>query len=123
MFKTLRLAVILGLGLLLPGSAGAHAVLTESQPAPQSTVDGARLDLRLHYNSRVDAKRSRLTLKGPAGGSSTTRVLEIGRGQSDADLAAGVTALPPGRYILHWDVLSVDGHVSRGDVPFSVADH
>ena len=120
MFKALLLAVTLSLGLLLPDAAAAHAVLVESLPAPKSEVAGARIDFNLHYNSRVDAKRSRLSLKGPAG---TARTLEASQGKTEADLAATVTALPPGRYVLHWDVLSVDGHVSRGDLPFTATEH
>ena len=118
MFKTLLLATALSLGLLMPQAASAHAVLVDSQPAPKSEVSAARVDFNLHYNRRVDAKRSRLSLKGPAG----TTVLEVRPGKSEADLAADATALAPGRYILHWDVLSVDGHVSRGEVPFTAVE-
>ncbi|MFI4981818.1 MAG: copper resistance protein CopC, partial [Nevskiales bacterium] len=31
-----------------------------------------------------------------------------------ADLAT------PGAYVVRWQVLSVDGHITRGDVPFTV---
>ena len=26
----------------------------------------------------------------------------------------------PGDYVLHWQVLATDGHITRGDVPFTV---
>ena len=35
-------------------------------------------------------------------------------------LAAKASGLAPGAYRLRWQVLSVDGHVSRGDVNFKV---
>ena len=119
MFKILTLAALLSLGLLLPQAAQAHAVLLDSRPAPKSEVSGAKIEISLHYNSRVDAKRSRLALKGPAG----LKVLDVRQGQTEADLAADISALPAGRYVLHWDVLSVDGHVSRGQVPFTATEH
>lgn len=118
MLKTLTLAALLCLGLPLPQAAQAHAVLVDSQPAPKSEVAGTRIEINLHYNSRVDAKRSRLALKGPAG----QKVLELRQGKTEADLAADITALPAGRYVLLWDVLSVDGHVSRGQIPFTATE-
>jgi copper resistance protein C len=119
MLKALFLAALVSLGLLLPDAAQAHAVLVESTPSPKSEVPGSKIEFNLHYNSRVDAKRSRLALKGPSG----TTVLEVRQGKTEADLTAQLTALPPGRYILNWDVLSVDGHVSRGQVPFTATEH
>lgn len=118
MLKAILLAAIVSLGLLLPDSAAAHAVLVESQPAPKAEISGSKVEFNLHYNSRVDAKRSRLALKGPAG----TKVLEVRQGKTEADLAASIATLAPGRYVLHWDVLSVDGHVSRGQVPFTTTE-
>ena len=34
-------------------------------------------------------------------------------------LSAGVT-LTPGAHTLRWQVLAVDGHITRGEVPFTV---
>ena len=118
MLKALTLAALLCLGLLLPQAAQAHAVLVESLPAPKAEVAGSRIEVNLHYNSRVDAKRSRLALKGPSG----LKVLEVRQGKTEADLATEITGLPAGRYVLHWDVLSVDGHVSRGQIPFTATE-
>ncbi|MDO8606905.1 MAG: copper resistance protein CopC [Phaeospirillum sp.] len=118
MLRTLLLAAVMALGLLLPDTAAAHAVLVDSLPAPKAKVVGSKVEFNLHYNSRVDAKRSRLTLKGPAG----ARALEVRQGKTEADLAADIVTLAPGGYVLHWDVLSVDGHVSRGQVPFTATE-
>jgi hypothetical protein len=38
-------------------------------------------------------------------------------------LAGEADALAPGDYVLHWQVLAVDGHITRGDIPFRVAAH
>jgi methionine-rich copper-binding protein CopC len=36
-------------------------------------------------------------------------------------LAATVDRLGSGHYRLRWQVLAVDGHITRGDIPFTVA--
>ena len=99
-------------------SAWAHAVIIKSDPAAGARVHGPRVDFRLQYNSRIDPKRSRLVLDLPDG---RRRSLSIRPDDSLDTLAAGATGLSPGSYRLHWQVLSVDGHITRGDIPFDVA--
>lgn len=110
------MALAMAAGLLAGTEARAHAVLVDSTPPADAEVLGSKLELHLRYNSRIDARRSRLSLKGPGG----TRTLPPAQGASEAELVARAEGLAPGRYVLFWDVLSVDGHVSRGQVPFIV---
>lgn len=114
MIRSALLALMVAMGLLGAADARAHAVLVESTPPADAEVVGAKVEFHLRYNSRIDARRSRLSLKGP-GGSTTLPPLQ---GANEAELVARAEGLTPGRYILFWDVLSVDGHVSRGQVPF-----
>ncbi|MGI4747679.1 MAG: copper resistance CopC family protein [Janthinobacterium lividum] len=110
-----RLAA-LGLFLVLPKLALAHAILTTSTPAPGGTIASGHQTLAFNYNSRIDHKRSRLTLTGPDGKpviltvtpASATNALD-----AEADLV-------PGAYTLRWQALALDGHITRGDVPFTV---
>lgn len=118
MIKALLFCAVMAIGLLSPDSAQAHAVLVESTPMAKAKLPGDRLDVSLRYNSRIDAKRSRLMLKGQGG----EKALEVRQGKTEADLAATAEGLKPGAYVLYWDVLSVDGHVSRGKVPFTVTE-
>lgn len=115
MIKTLLLSLLVGLGLLAAApEAGAHAVLVESSPPANAEVMGGKVEFHLRYNSRIDIKRSKLVLKGPGG----AKPLVPAAGKSEAEVVTRAEGLAPGRYVLYWDVLSVDGHVSRGDVPF-----
>lgn len=116
----ITIAVILALlaAILAPTGAEAHAVLLESSPPAKAEVLGDKVEFSLHYNSRVDALRSRLTLKGPDG----SKPLAARQGKTEADLAARAEGLTTGHYTLKWDVLSVDGHVSRGEVPFIIIE-
>lgn len=115
-----RLSAFL-LSLAICGAASspalAHAVIVESQPSPGAVVAGPDVDLRLRFNSRVDPARSRLTLTPPDGPAQTVAPAKDAPPDS---LTAHLGGLASGSYRLHWDVLSVDGHVSRGDIPFRV---
>jgi len=35
-------------------------------------------------------------------------------------LSARAQQLAPGKYTLRWQALAVDGHITRGEVPFTV---
>jgi methionine-rich copper-binding protein CopC len=98
--------------------ATAHAVLLESNPPLKSAVSGPDVPIKLRFNVRIDALRSRLTLIHPDGSS---QALEISK-QTPADtLSAEATGLPAGAYRLRWQVLASDGHITRGEIPFTVA--
>ena len=103
--------------LLIVATVDAHAILLESSPAQKCAVAGPDVPIKLRYNVRIDALRSRLTLIRPDG---TTQALEIAK-QSPADsLMAQAPGLAPGAYRLRWQVLASDGHITRGEIPFTV---
>lgn len=102
--------------LLLPLSALAHAHLVSSTPAANSTVRGPDVAIDLRFNSRVEIKGSMIQLVLPGG---HAQRLGLDRQSNEANLDAHVR-LTPGNYVLHWQALSVDGHITRGEVPFSV---
>ncbi len=101
--------------LLFPAIASAHAILLDSQPAVRGNVSPGPLHITLRYNSRIDRARSRVTLRAPGGDT----VLPIAPTGPD-DVLDTQAELAPGDYTLRWQVLAVDGHITRGDVPFSV---
>jgi copper resistance protein C len=97
--------------------ATAHAILLESSPTANSTIAGPDLTIRLRFNVRIDAGRSRLTLV-PQDGS--LHVLEISTPTQPDTLLAQAKGLEPGEYRLRWQVLASDGHITRGEVLFRV---
>ena len=103
-------------GLTLPWLAQAHAVLEDSTPAAGTPVNAGPLDLRLRFNSRIDRPRSRLTLIRPDHGQDRITILPSGA----PDVVTAHVTLTPGDYILRWQVLAVDGHITRGNLPISV---
>ena len=100
-----------------PNAVLAHAVVVASQPAANATVPAGAIAIRLQFNSRIDAARSRLTLVAPDGKEGS---LAAAVGDAPGALAARARAETAGRWTLRWQVLSLDGHVTRGEVPFRV---
>jgi methionine-rich copper-binding protein CopC len=109
--------VVLFLGLVSAAMpAAAHAILMDSVPAVNATAKGPDIAIDLRFNSRIDHKRSRLTLTLP---DQSQQVLPIDIDGPDDRLDTKAT-LQPGTYTLRWQVLAIDGHITRGDVPFAV---
>lgn len=103
--------------LLAPRRAFAHALLVSSRPAENSTVTGPNVAILLKYNSRVDPMHSTLSLLAPDG---KVEKVAIGQQAAPNDLSANVTALSSGAYVLRWQALSSDGHITRGQFAFHV---
>jgi methionine-rich copper-binding protein CopC len=91
-----------------------HAILLSAAPAFNETVSATSVQVRLRFNSRIDVKRSRLILVLPGG---RERVLTAGQPSPDT-VSSDAATLIPGSYILRWQVLAEDGHITRGEVPF-----
>ncbi len=100
-----------------PLPLAAHAILVDSAPASGASVPAGPVAFRLRYNSRIDAARSRLVLTAPDGAQA---VLAITPGPAPERLG-GAATLGPGAWSLRWQVLAIDGHITRGDLPFTVA--
>lgn len=94
-----------------------HAVLKEAHPAANSKVVGPDVPITLRYNERVDAKLSKLQLLNP---DNSTTDLKIEAQSAPDTLNAKATGLKPGAYRIRWQVLAPDGHITRGEVPFTV---
>jgi copper resistance protein C len=100
-----------------PRMALAHAVLLSSTPQKNTAVSGPDVTIHLKYNSRVDGTRSSLSLLKPDG--SVERIDALTQPAADVLSAIG-HKLAKGSYVLRWQVLSSDGHLTRGEVPFQV---
>lgn len=102
--------------VMVPSLARAHAILEESTPAAGASVRAGPVDLRFRYNSRIDRERSRLTLIRPDRSKDTIPIA----GDGPPDIISARVELVPGLYVIRWQVLAVDGHITRGDVPLNV---
>jgi copper resistance protein C len=95
----------------------AHAHLESSTPAANATVQGPNVAIELRFNSRVDGQRSSLGIVVAGGGGKAAIVHDAQRGESALNAHA---ALQPGHYVIQWQALAPDGHITRGEIPFTV---
>jgi len=94
-----------------------HAILKSSSPTSGGSVTSADVPVKLTFNVRVDAARSKLLLLMP---DASTVELPIVKWPSPDTLVSKLTGLKPGTYAIRWQVLAPDGHISRGEIPFTV---
>ena len=111
------IVVACGIALFAPRVALAHAVLVSSKPGANSTVSGPEVAVLLKFSSRVDPVHSTMTLLAPDG---KVAKVALDGDPSPGSLAAKLTGLVKGAYVLRWQVLATDGHVTRGNVSFQV---
>lgn len=110
-------ALVIGCLLLWVQRVDAHAVLLSSTPAAKQVVSGHEVPVSLRFNCRIDGKRSRLVVIRP-GGDQTVLTIEE---QPSADtLSSRLKGLSAGTYVLRWQVLANDGHITRGEIDFRV---
>lgn len=116
--RTLLRTAALALALL-SGVASAHAIIVAAQPPMNATVAPGELAIRLEFNSRIDRPRSALSLRGPDGSEAAVALTP----DAPPGVLAGRALVTAGkRWTLHWQVLSLDGHITRGEVIFSVRE-
>lgn len=117
LFAPLLVSAVLALG---SGGASAHSALTSSDPANGGAVSTQGFPVELRFNGRVDATRSRLVLTLADG---SARKLAARAGNGPSTIAAQAEAVPAGRCVLRYDVLSQDGHVTSGTLTFTATEH
>ncbi len=102
--------------------AFAHAILIDGAPASSATVPPGPLSVRLRFNSRIDADRSRLTLVALSAKPNAMPNILRQTPPETPNLLEAQTSVVAGSWVLRWQVLAVDGHITRGEVPFTVAE-
>jgi methionine-rich copper-binding protein CopC len=104
--------------LAVAGPAAAHSLLLESVPAAGATLSTPPRELTLRFNNRIEKSLSRIRVVN-AQGVEHPLVITVGAGAADR-LTAAVPPLPPGRWLVQWQVLSTDGHVVSGRFEFQL---
>ena len=115
--RMIVLAVIAVAILVVAGFVEGHAILKETTPAANSKVAGPDVPIILKYNVRIDATLSKILLLNP---DNSTTELKLDEQKSADTMTSKATGLKPGAYRIRWQVLAPDGHITRGEVPFTV---
>jgi methionine-rich copper-binding protein CopC len=117
-------AAILSLTVLIATLTGApdgaaHALVMSSIPAANTTVAAGTVRIALTFNSRIDKKRSRVVVHAS---DAQDLIVPIASDGSENVLRGDVVLARAGAYQIRWQVLSRDGHITRGIIPFAVGD-
>ncbi|MBB6252745.1 copper resistance protein CopC [Nitrospirillum iridis] len=116
----LGLAALAGVALaplLVPAAAEAHAIVIDSTPKVNDTLGVGGTVLKVHFNSRIDRARSKLTV---IAADKTEVPVTMADSPDDETLTGRINLPSAGAFKLRWQVLAVDGHTTRGDIPFTV---
>jgi methionine-rich copper-binding protein CopC len=119
------LAVLLaGAVLAAPRPAAAHARLTRSEPAEGQSLDPSPAAIDLWFNEILDLEFNGIELFPAADEQSGRGNLITAKPSVDprdrTHLSIPLPPLAPGAYVVHWKVLSRDGHSARGRIVFRV---
>ncbi len=120
--KVTALAAALAFCLLVLMSSGvaAHAVLSDTQPSEGGHVDEVPETVTLEYTGDGVDEVIDLQVKGPDG---DDVVGEVRRpGDVSREVFVDIEDGGEGVYVVEWEVLATDGHVTRGTWFFYVGD-
>ena len=108
------------LALIAPTPALAHAVLSETTPAPDAVLESAPERIVLRFNEPVTTVRSSIRVFD----ASVRRVDDgiVEQPRAEEVLVGMSTGLPDGTYVVAWRVLSGDSQPIRGTYAFSVGE-
>ncbi len=112
-------AGLVGLVVLAPALAWAHASLVKSVPARRAVLSKPPARVQLWFSEPLEARFARVSVWDASG-----RQVDAGdAGVDPADpkrLSVGLPALAPGTYTVRFRVLSVDGHIVESEFPFTL---
>jgi len=89
-----------------------------SSPENGAVLKESPREVRIQFTEGLELAFSQITVKGPNG-----EVFSQGKMRQPAQdtLAIDLKSLSPGNYVVEWQVLSVDTHVTEGVLRFTIA--
>ncbi|HTU01085.1 MAG TPA: copper resistance protein CopC [Candidatus Sulfotelmatobacter sp.] len=109
----------------LPRPAEPHAQLVRSEPPDHAVLRSAPSRAELWFDELLDRGFHSVSVR-PVGDLSGATGASLATGKPQVDpadpthLTVGLQALPPGKYVIDWRVLSRDGHSAAGRLWFEV---
>jgi len=106
--------------VMLPGVAGAHALLKSSVPAAGADLKEAPHQILLTFTEPPDPTLSLVTLVTSSGATVDTGKAQAVPG-APTELQLSVPQIPDGVYTVNWRTVSkTDGHVTGGSFAFGI---
>ena len=118
--RTVRWVALLCVLIAVPGHVLAHASLVKSVPAQRAVLARAPARLQLWFSERLEPRFSSLSLFDAGDNPVELGAVEVDR-NDPRSISANLKALPAGRYVVKYRVLSTDGHVTEKEFAFSIS--
>lgn len=116
-------ALLIGIGSVSPGYAqqpSGDVRVVESTPAAHAHIGRKSSAFFVRFDRPVDHIKSTLVIKQ---GDTVIERLHPRLESAPEVLFAAAPTLPPGSYVLHWTVITLQGTKAiEGDIPFQVSD-
>src|SRR6476646_5757053 len=103
---------------MTPTAALSHTFLNEAAPIVGGTVPTSPKEIRLTFTEAIEPRFSGIDLTTADGRAIATGAAAVDPG-NDKQLVLMVPPLTPGRYRVHWHVVSVDTHRTEGEYSFT----
>jgi methionine-rich copper-binding protein CopC len=104
---------------MAPAVALAHAFLNQAAPPVGGTVPASPKEIRLTFSEGIEPRFSGIELATGDGRTVATGASAVDPANGK-QLVLGLPPLAPGRYRVHWHVVSVDTHRTEGEYSFVV---
>ncbi len=114
----LTIAAVLSTGIA--GEAFAHAHLKSSTPAENAVVTTSPTELDLTFSEGLNLKFSSATVTGADKAAVATDKAKLATGDNTTLVIPISKPLSAGGYTVNWQVLSTDGHKTKGSYTFTV---
>ncbi|UGX87458.1 copper homeostasis periplasmic binding protein CopC [Phyllobacterium meliloti] len=114
----LTIAAVLSTGIA--GEAFAHAHLKSATPAENAVVTTSPTELDLTFSEGLNLKFSSATVTGADKAAVATDKAKLATGDDKTLVIPISKPLSAGGYTVNWQVLSTDGHKTKGSYTFTV---
>ena len=96
-------------GLVASGEASAHASMVKSDPARRAILSSQPPQLRLWFNEKIEPAYANAAVFDASGVAVTTGQAEVAK-EDPKLVRLPLPRLKPGKYVVKYKVMSVDGH-------------
>ncbi|KAB8308598.1 hypothetical protein EH227_11625 [Rouxiella chamberiensis] len=117
--RALAVSAVL-LGGFISQQASAHAHLKTETPAADTVVTVSPSELSLGFSEGIEPNFSKITLTDAENKTVKTGSMTLAANDKTQAVLPLTETLKPGKYLVTWSVVSVDGHKTHGQYSFTV---
>lgn len=112
-------ALILGIALISPLSAFAHAIMVKSQPEQNATITVSPKQIDVWFNDKVGSEYKAIAVIDSKGNRVDNK--DVQQEMLDGShIYCTVSALPADTYTVRYRVVSIDTHIVTGKFQFTI---